>query len=132
MRMFSKLFKGKSFDDMTVVSRSANYDFDIVGESHYQQNIRKLVGRRGKKGKSETMDARLVLEDENKYDRNAVRVELRSLFVDWVQVGYLSRADAMRYRAGSYPRHCNGLVCGGFQKEDGTWTRYGVKLDLKL
>lgn len=86
---------------------------DVVGESHYQPHIRSVYGRHATKGADPLAEqiqqwaaakgvslkgfvvvaARLFLEDQNPYDRNAVRVE-----VDGRTVGYLSREDAREYR----------------------------------
>jgi hypothetical protein len=86
---------------------------DVVGESHYQPHIRSVYGRHETKGADPLAEqirqwaaargvslkgfvvvyARLILEDENPYDRKAVRVE-----VDGGTVGHLSREDAREYR----------------------------------
>ncbi len=86
---------------------------DVVGESHYQTHIRSSYGRHAIKGADPlaekiqewaaakgvslkefvVVSARLILEDQNPYDREAVRVE-----VDGGTVGYLSREHARKYR----------------------------------
>lgn len=102
------------------------YDLDVVGESKYQDNIKRIVGRPDPEGVKVVANARLVCEDDNPHDSNAVRVDVAGL-----QVGYLDRYNAKRYRKGQYPDRCHGLVRGGFQKKDGSWAHYGVMLNLK-
>lgn len=73
--------------------KSTFFDVEVVGESHYQNNLRRIVGARFANGESHMTLARLVLEDSNPHDNKAVRVE-----IDGLQVGYLSRELAPKYR----------------------------------
>ncbi len=67
----------------------------VVGESHYQPALRAVVGTRDVQGfeKAMTTTAALIAEPDNKYDRNAVRVD-----IDGRPVGHLAREDAVRYQ----------------------------------
>lgn len=102
------------------------YSQPIVGESHYQNALKKLV---------KTYPARFIdrvelhLQDDNKYDSNAVAV-----LVDDKTIGYLSREDALKYR-----RHLEALghpnavgVCAGKLIGGGAGRSYGFILDLDL
>jgi hypothetical protein len=64
-------------------------EFDVVGESHYQAEIERLVG--GRTWDSARMIGLAVLRAEptNRYDRNAVRVEVAG-----VLVGHIKRTQA--------------------------------------
>jgi len=62
----------------------------VVGESHYEANLRRLCGRRS--GEHAVM-ATLMREPGNAYDRNAVQV-----LIDGALVGYLPKDDAPRYK----------------------------------
>ena len=64
------------------------YNVDVVGESNYVDNIRKIA-----RGKTESFsNATLVLEPSNRYDKNAVRVDISGL-----TVGYISKDEAPSY-----------------------------------
>lgn len=64
------------------------YSVDVVGESNYVDNIRKIA-----RGRTESFaNATLVLEPDNRYDKNAVRVDISGL-----TVGYISKDEALNY-----------------------------------
>lgn len=65
------------------------YDQEVVGESHYQDALRKLRGDERRKYTT----ARLVCESNNPFDDQAVRVEIGGK-----TVGHLSREDARSHR----------------------------------
>lgn len=70
-------------------------DLAIVGESFCQDALWQISGvHRGEPVRQEVV-AVLVPEPQNPYDPNAVRIEVNGL-----QVGHLSRSDAVRYRDG--------------------------------
>jgi hypothetical protein len=75
------------------------FAFDIVGESKYQDNLWCVAQTAHPEHGARVIEpAYLVLENENPYDSNAVRVDIMSL-----TVGYLSREKALWYRR-SFPR----------------------------
>lgn len=100
---------------------------NVVGESHYQENLALICGKRTEDGVHVITEALLVPEADNPYDPNAVRVEIKGL-----QVGHLAREAAVAYRQlgldgkRSYP----ALITGGWDRGDGDEGGYGVKLDL--
>jgi hypothetical protein len=108
-------------------------DLEVVGESHYQQNLWRLVSphRRGGRDRvRKQVHALLVPEEGNPYDANAV-----SVWVQGLQVGHLSRADAHDYRPGllqlqgrhGQPVVLTGVIAGGGIRDDGPG-RLGVFL----
>lgn len=66
------------------------FDQEVVGESHYQEDLRKLAGGERRK----YLTARLVCESDNKFDAESVRVEIGGK-----TIGHLSRDDAREHRA---------------------------------
>ena len=104
---------------------------EVVGESHYQDALWRLVG--GNNGERVRYDVQAVLEPEptNPYDANAVRV-----FVDAHLVGYLSREDAVVYLPGlralierfGCAIGLGGVIVGGGLRPDGPGM-LGVFLD---
>ena len=105
---------------------------EVVGESHYQDNLWRLVASRpGSEYVREDVCAVLVAEDHNPYDPAAVAVWIQGL-----KVGYLSRQDAQRYRPGllalqqthGMPIALGGVIAGGGMREDGPGM-LGVFLD---
>lgn len=107
------------------------YNFDIVGESHYQNALSIICNGKTIDGHRKTVIAYLVCEDNNPYDNKAIRVD-----IDGMTVGYLNRQFAMEYRErlneAGYSRitmACNALIVGGWLrgKDEG---HFGVKIDL--
>lgn len=109
------------------------YDFAIVGESHYQDALRSIVGTTNGERTRVTTSAVLSLEDDNPYDDKAVGVS-----IDGLKVGYLSRENARSFRrrisalklAAPHSR-CGAQISGGGTAESGETRDYGVWLDLK-
>lgn len=62
----------------------------VVGESFYQDNIRKFKRRKN-------LIATLTPDRRNKHDKNAVRVTIRRT-IRSLQVGHLSREDAKKWQ----------------------------------
>ena len=96
---------------------------EVVGESHYQENLWQLADRRTPEERVRVaVVAVLVPETDNPYDSNAVAV-----WVDGLQVGHLSREDAQWYRPGllalqhkhGMPVALAGFIVGGGIREDG-------------
>jgi hypothetical protein len=71
-------------------------DLEVVGESHYQDNLRRLTGYPPPDQRvRQEIHAVLVAEDDNPHDPDAAAV-----WIDGLQAGHLSREDARRYRPG--------------------------------
>jgi hypothetical protein len=113
---------------------SKSYATAVVGESHCQRHLQKLMGPRKPEGKRETFVAFLVPEPDNELDGNAVMI-----LIEGNQVGYLMAADAEDFLCGMEDINranevaaVDAAVTGGFQKTDGSWAHYGVWLDITL
>ncbi len=98
---------------------------NVVGVSQYQGVLEAAHGRA-------VLDAVLVLENENLYDDQAVAVT-----IDGARTGYLSRADARRFRADiaaagetELSVRCKAKIVGGFETKSGERAHFGLKLDL--
>lgn len=105
---------------------------DIVGESYYQRWIERVVGGRTRESARFETTAVLVPEDDNRHDENAVRVDIAG-----GTVGHLSREIAPIYRVWllvTYghvqPATCPALIVGGWDRGEGDFGYFGVKLDL--
>lgn len=99
---------------------------DVVGVSRRQAMLA-LAARAGA-----VHLATLRLEDDNPHDDQAVAVELAG-----ARVGYLSRADARRYRADLVAAgaaraivRCKAKIIGGFETATGERAHFGLRLDL--
>lgn len=110
------------------------YPLQVQGESHYKANIENILGFVDDKGVDEDHHvARLILEDTNPVDENAVRVE-----IDEQKVGYLAKPAAKVYRAklaalglAGVIGECGASIKGGFIKQ-GERADFGVRLDIDL
>ncbi len=110
------------------------YEFDIVGESKYQEALESICGGRTEDGAELQTDAVLFLEDTNPHDNMAVRVD-----IEGQTVGYLSRKDARSYRKqlqqlghASITCSCNAMIVGGWERSRSDRGHFGVKLDLPV
>jgi hypothetical protein len=99
-------------------------DLEVVGESNYQLDIGKIIN-------SANLMAYLIPENNNPYDKNAVRIEINHLIV-----GYLDRDDAIQFRKLLKKRNladnitsCKASITGGHKKNEVTLD-YGIELDL--
>lgn len=108
--------------------RSGSYNFDIVGEASYQDALDRLAGGKTDAGVHVQKWATLVMEKNNPFDPNAVRVD-----IEGQTVGYLSRAHAVRFRKTINRSNCvaPALITGGW-KRAGSKGNYGVKLNFKF
>lgn len=109
------------------------YAVDVHGESHYQQNLERICGKRKPDGENKYVTARLSKEDDNPVDPNAVRVDINGL-----QVGYLPKELAPTFRQrlseGGYSNvqmlECDAVIRGGWLHPTKGAGYYGVWLDL--
>jgi hypothetical protein len=106
---------------------------EIVGEASYQPALQLIGGRRGTDGvEFPDQIATLVREPANRYDRNAIAVQIRGRLV-----GYLTREDATRYQAvadwladrGEFIA-CRARLTGGWDRGRGDRGSIGVILNL--
>ncbi len=106
----------------------AGNGLEVVGESHHQAVIEKLIGGRRPERVRATFWATLVPEPDNPYDTNAVSVR-----VDGTHVGYITRPGAKAFapildrlaQAGRVA-YCRADVVGGGKTESGDQASYGV------
>lgn len=149
MGLFRKLFRGEELppvqpdalgkdrssrieDGMEVQLLEGETGLNVVGESHYQENIRQAIGARNVADERVRVDVQAVLvaETDNPYDVHAI-----SVWVNGFKVGHFSREDAQRYREGLLELErrsgrsvaLRGVIAGGGMREDGPG-RLGVFL----
>lgn len=97
---------------------------EVVGESHYQENLWRIVGQRPLGRERVRMEVVVALfpELDNHYDSNAV-----SVWIGDLQVGHLSAEDADVYRGGILAVQqrvaqrvgLHGAIAGGGDRPDG-------------
>lgn len=99
-------------------------EFEVVGESHYQGNIKRLSNLND-------LIAYLIPEESNPHDKKAVRVDINKL-----TVGYLAKEDAREFRKkltknklGTSITRCKASITGGGES-NGKKYMYGVELDF--
>lgn len=126
MAVFSWLFsRAKGHNQVRLVPGDG--DFNIVGESNYQDALELIVGGRTEESADHSCDAMLVPEPSNPYDHNAVRVT-----IDGHTIGYLARQHAIEYHRaiGARTTTCEAVVVGGWDRGDGDRGHFGAKLDI--
>ena len=99
-------------------------DWEVVGESHYQDHLWSIVGEKWMADRRVRVakPAALIPEPENPYDRNAVAV-----YVNGLITGYLSREDAAQHQPRIVARQAQigrsvelpALIAGGGLREGG-------------
>ena len=99
---------------------------NVVGVSQYQRVLEAAAAD------GADAEAVLVREDDNPYDDQAVAVH-----IEGERAGYLSRADARRFRAdlaaagdATLSVRCAARIVGGFETKSGERAHFGLKLDL--
>lgn len=99
---------------------------NLVGESHYQDNLRRICGRPKAEGERKPVRVRLQPEPNNPADKHAIRAQ-----INWMTVGYLSRENARTYakRVGKGIT-VDGLITGGWDRGKRGRGSYGVKVYL--
>lgn len=113
------------------INGNGEFELDVVGESHYQAALEKICGPRKEKGENRIVQARLILDDHNPKDKQAVRIE-----IDGLLVGHLPHDAARSFRAelkrkghASAIGTCRAKIKGGWQRKGSTGS-YGVFLDI--
>ena len=139
MGILSWLFGGPKStqgDVANITNGPGIFGIDVVGESHYQKNLEKICGKKDENSKRLATEATLTLDDENKFDKNAVAVFIKSL-----QVGYLDRETAKSFRRQLRQveqgqritvANCSAIIVGGWYRGKEDEGSYGVKLDLPV
>lgn len=108
-----------------------SFEFDIVGESHYQDALDAICGGKCEEGHELECVALLRREPHNKHDPNAIAV-----MINGRKVGHLSRTDARAIsqlldRRGLKEFTADAMIVGGWTRRSGDG-HYGVKLDLPV
>lgn len=115
------------------ITGPGSFEFEVVGESNYQPALAVMAGPKDTESKRIEVDAVLMPEPDNTYDKNAVAVVIQSRIV-----AYLSKKDTSSYRRwmklrGHDPQDCviaKALIVGGWKNEkSGSEGTYGIKLD---
>ena len=135
-KWFTKKYGRGSKYDIPIgnIAGPGKFEFDIVGESHYQRALQRIAGPKGEDSKRRPCVATLVLDDDNEHDNMAVRVD-----IEGETVGYLDRNMARQYRkelarqgVNGYRLHAEAPIVGGWDRGGSDRGHYGVKLDLPL
>lgn len=106
------------------------YGFQVVGESHHQAAIERIVGGTSRDGAHYQCIAAVRAEPTNLYDRNAVEV-----LIDDIQVGYIPAYQApdmcRLFRAFSVSEaQCEAIIQGGWDRGHGDTGFLGVRLNI--
>lgn len=83
--------RAEAMKDGHPLSSGGRFDQEVVGESHYQSMIAKIVA--SMPAGHDFVQSTLEMESNNPHDRNAVAVKIAGQLV-----GYLPRAPAKEYR----------------------------------
>ena len=101
----------------------------VVGESHYQKALKKVVGRKRDKDGSYWRGVAEIRHDrKNKHDKWAVGV-----YIEGRLVGYLpssAKNKAIINELGRGSRKVPARIKGGFKMDSGSRAYYGVEIAL--
>jgi len=116
------------------IDGAGDFDLQIVGESHYQDELEKITGGKTEDGHRMEVEAMLIHDDDNPYDNKAIKV-----CIEGSLVGHLSQELAREFRnrmdEAGYPGMsavCNALIVGGWYRGGGDEGHFGVRLDLPI
>lgn len=99
-------------------------NLDVVGESHYTQELRALLPKKlSSEGAEVTVPVTVVHDPGNKYDKNAVEIRASSGVI-----GFLGREDAARYAPALDAIQAEGLTAGTMAR---VWGSYREEWDSK-
>src|SRR5262245_53327571 len=99
MSLFTSLFASKPLatpattQEFVALVGNTKFEIAIVGTEIHQFTLEAICGPRQSRDVNRFESAWLILEDKNRQDKNAVRVEIRGK-----PVGYLNPQDAISYR----------------------------------
>lgn len=82
---------------VTMFKGNGGFEFDIVGESHYQGELEHIAGPKNETGHLHRCIAAITLDDDNRYDKKAVKVFIIHGKLA-LAVGHFSRGDARLFR----------------------------------
>lgn len=115
------------------ITGPCRYEWEVVGESHYQEALSKIAGPKEKTAKEIFCKALIVPEPTNQYDKNAC-----AIYINGLKIGYMERLDAKSYlsflksegRKRTDVFSVDAEINGGWldAKSEGN---YGVMLDLE-
>lgn len=134
MGLFSWLFgsKNKEAERNINLNGGDTFSAQIVGESYYQQNLKKICGDYSKDGVDQVVMATLIHDDNNPYDNKSISVEISGC-----TVGHLSRSAARHFRKKmtdkgyeGLPVTCKANIRGGWKRGKNDVGLFGVVLDL--
>ena len=134
MGLLSRLFGSKN--QKTEIPINLNgpgiFSTEIVGESHYQENLKKIAGHYSEDGVEKDVLAKLIHDNDNPYDNKAISIEIGGY-----TVGHLSKLSARYYREKFIERGqegqlatCKAKIRGGWKRDKNDFGFYGVVLDL--
>ena len=120
----SQLLENLMGDNTSMGRHAVAYNFDIVGEQSYQKNLSKIAGKKEEKSKFIQCHANVSSEPFNKYDKNAIKVEINGLLV-----GYISKNEAAQLAGRVINKTVPAVINGGWKDQDSTGS-YGVRLAI--
>ena len=115
------------------IKGDALFAYEVVGESHYQEALERIVGGRRSAAVYFRVIAVLSSEPENPHDANAIMIR-----VNGEKVGYIKKQDNLALRNQlnalgiSGDVQCRAEIAGGWDRGGGDIGKFGLKLDLDL
>jgi hypothetical protein len=113
--------------DTVRLAKSNDFDYDIVGESNYQDALERIAGPKMPEGVEHECSAFLSPEPTNRHDPKAIKVT-----IDGRTVGYVPRGETTDFHRILRGRRAEvaALIVGGWDRGDRGKGHYGVKLDI--
>ena len=122
--------QGELAGKVVILRGSGDFDLQVVGESHRQDELKRVAGPYTREGRRVQELAVMMPDNSNPHDANAVMVKIGTGVV-----GYLDRENARRWReevfsTGISGAGCQALITGGWDRGRGDSGMYGVRLDV--
>jgi hypothetical protein len=113
-------------------SGNGEFRFEVVGESHYQAELERIVGWRTEEGGNYPCVAIVSPEPENEYDPQAVCVRVNDLKVAYLSRDWAPKLNAALALSGYTQATCNAVIGGGWDRGGNDRGHFGIKLDMAL
>lgn len=113
-----------------VVTELKDFPFPVVGESHYQDALEKIARGYRRESQALTTNAVIALDPENRFDPNAVRVEIDSRIVGYLPATESKRIGGLMRAQGVETATVEAQVRGGWRTNQHDQGFLGVRLKM--
>jgi hypothetical protein len=113
-----------------VITDLRGFPFEVVGQSHYQDALRDIVGGYRRDSQAVEATAVIVLDPANRFDPNAVRVEIEGKTVGYIPAEKALRVGVLMREQGIKTANVEAQIRGGWRTNQYDQGHFGVQLKM--